>query len=194
MAQDVSINRGPSPAERASPPAKRDERAWRGLCRRGETKRAGCAAGLATGTIDEHVFSPSARTDGVRWCVALTRNPPKLALLVEIRTEPARRECHGRNGRRGIILDVFDRGVRRRAGHVAAMATGEFQSVVLGPPARAGRAGWLPVPKSLDGTLAAQPEGENQQDKGQPGRARRSLAQVAVAPFVAQPRRVACVG
>jgi hypothetical protein len=56
----------------------------------------------------------------------------KLALLIEIRTEPARREDPDRNERRGRILDVFDRGVRRRAGAAAATATGEFQSVVLG--------------------------------------------------------------
>jgi multidrug efflux system outer membrane protein len=56
---------------------------------------------------------------------------PQLTLLIEIRTEPARREGPGRNERRGRILDVFDRGVRRRAGHAAATATGEFQSVVL---------------------------------------------------------------
>jgi hypothetical protein len=54
-----------------------------------------------------------------------------LTLLIEIRTEPARREDPDRNERRGRILDVFDRGVRRRAGAAAATATGEFQSVVL---------------------------------------------------------------
>jgi hypothetical protein len=59
-------------------------------------------------------------------------NASRLALLIGIRTEPAHRECPDRNERRGRILDVFDRGVRRRAGHAAATATGEFQSVVLG--------------------------------------------------------------
>jgi hypothetical protein len=54
-----------------------------------------------------------------------------LALLIEIRTEPSRREGPDRNERRGRILDVFDRGVRRRAGTAAATATGKFQSVVL---------------------------------------------------------------
>jgi hypothetical protein len=54
------------------------------------------------------------------------------ALLIEIRTEPSRREGSDRNERRRSILDVFDRGVRRRAGSAAATATGEFQSVVLG--------------------------------------------------------------
>jgi hypothetical protein len=57
-----------------------------------------------------------------------------LALLIEIRAEPARREGPDRNERRGRILDVFDRGVRRREGAAAASATGEFQSVVLGLP------------------------------------------------------------
>ena len=56
----------------------------------------------------------------------------RLALLMEIRTEPARCEGPDRNERRGRILDVFDRGVRQRAGAAAARATGEFQSVVLG--------------------------------------------------------------
>src|ERR1019366_3649692 len=55
-----------------------------------------------------------------------------LALLLEIRTEPTRREGPARNERRGRILDVFDRGVRQRAGTAAASATGEFQSVVRG--------------------------------------------------------------
>ena len=56
----------------------------------------------------------------------------RLALLFEIRTEPARREGLGRNERRGRILDVFDRGVRPRARTAAASATGEIQTVVLG--------------------------------------------------------------
>jgi hypothetical protein len=65
-----------------------------------------------------------------------TGSHPKklLALLIEIRTEPARCEGPDRNERRGRILDVFDRGVRRRAGVAAATAMGEFQSVVLGTP------------------------------------------------------------
>jgi len=54
-----------------------------------------------------------------------------LALLIEIRTEPSRRDGPDRNERRGRILDVFDRGVRRWVGSAAATATGEFQSVVL---------------------------------------------------------------
>jgi hypothetical protein len=54
-----------------------------------------------------------------------------LALLIGIRTEPTRREGPDRDERRGRILDVFDRGVRRRARTAAASATGEFQSVVL---------------------------------------------------------------
>jgi hypothetical protein len=61
-----------------------------------------------------------------------SRARARLALLIEIRTEPARREDPDRNERRGRILDVFDRGVRRRAGAATATATGEFQSVVLG--------------------------------------------------------------
>jgi hypothetical protein len=55
-----------------------------------------------------------------------------LALLIQIRTEPARREGLDRNERRGRILDVFNRGVRQRARTAAATATGEFESVVLG--------------------------------------------------------------
>jgi hypothetical protein len=56
---------------------------------------------------------------------------PMLALLIQIRTEPARREGLDRNERRGRILDVFNRGVRQRARAAAATATGEFESVVL---------------------------------------------------------------
>jgi hypothetical protein len=55
----------------------------------------------------------------------------RVTLLIEIRTEPTRREGPDRNEQRGRILDVFDRGVRRRAGSAAATATGEFQSGVL---------------------------------------------------------------
>ena len=64
-----------------------------------------------------------------------TLEKAKQALLFEIRTEPARREGPDRNERRGRILDVFDRGVRRRAGAAAATATGESQTVVLEPHA-----------------------------------------------------------
>jgi hypothetical protein len=60
--------------------------------------------------------------------------PPsiRLALRIQIRTEPARREGLDRNERRGGILDVVNRGVRQRARTAAGTATGEFESVVLG--------------------------------------------------------------
>jgi hypothetical protein len=75
----------------------------------------------------------------IMWATPTADQPP-LALLIEIRTEPARREDPDRNERRGRILDVFDRGVRRRAGAAAATATGELQSVVLdGEPAQLSR-------------------------------------------------------
>jgi hypothetical protein len=63
-----------------------------------------------------------------------------LALPIGIRTEPARREGHDRNERRGRILDVFNRGVRRRA-RAAAVAWG--RSGFARPSAR-GRCGTLP--------------------------------------------------
>jgi hypothetical protein len=57
-AQDVSINRGPSPAERKPAREARRARIARAM-KRGETKRAGCAAGLVTGAIARHVFRSS---------------------------------------------------------------------------------------------------------------------------------------
>jgi hypothetical protein len=54
-----------------------------------------------------------------------------LALLIEIRTEPSGARMTDDDARRGMILDVSDRGARKSAVTAAPRVTGEFQSVVL---------------------------------------------------------------
>ena len=88
--------------------------------------------------------------------VALEPARSHVALLIQIRTEPARREGLDRNERRGRILDVFNRGVRQRAGTAAATATGEFESVVLRSRAAIALAGRA-VPRSTPDMLPTLP-------------------------------------
>jgi hypothetical protein len=61
-----------------------------------------------------------------------TKNTSHLALLIEIRTEPSGARMTDDDARRGMILNVSDRGARKSAVTAAPRVTGEFQSVVLG--------------------------------------------------------------
>jgi hypothetical protein len=54
-----------------------------------------------------------------------------LALLIEIRTEPSGARMTDDDARRGMILNVSDRGARKSAVTAAPSVTGEFQSVAL---------------------------------------------------------------
>ena len=102
-----------------------------------EMPASGCTAGTSSSRPQELIddgpyrspFAPGdlSEAKGARRPMRNTL----LALLIEIRTEPSGARMTDDDARRGMILDVSDRGARKSAVPAAPRATGEFQSVVL---------------------------------------------------------------
>ena len=78
---------------------------------------------FAVGSTHSRRSAPSLVTDALH---------DFLALLIEIRTEPSGARVTDDDARRGMILNVSDRGARKSAVTAAPRVTGKFQSVVLG--------------------------------------------------------------